>query len=92
MKTSLISFLGFSAFTSFALASPNIIGDAFNAAEQAIEQIVHVNALGEIVSPERFNWGGHAFKQADAAKPRVCGNRVDARGRLGKRTAVSLSP
>lgn len=68
-----------------------MFGDAFNAVvEQAVEDIVHINALGEIVSPERFEWGGYAYKEADSSKPRVCGNRMDASGRLGKRQAVSV--
>jgi hypothetical protein len=51
---------------------------------------VYVNALGEVVIPEQFEWGRPAMKEKDAAKARVCGGKLDASGRLGKRQAVSL--
>ncbi|KAG8815209.1 hypothetical protein FRC19_001186 [Serendipita sp. 401] len=46
---------------------------------------IYVNAYGEVVNPQRFEWGGPAIKEMDAAKPRKCGQRLDASGRLGKR-------
>ncbi|KAG8853192.1 hypothetical protein FRC20_001303 [Serendipita sp. 405] len=49
---------------------------------------IYVNAYGEVVNPQRFEWGGPAIKEMDAAKPRKCGQRLDASGRLGKRQAA----
>jgi hypothetical protein len=57
---------------------------------EALLEKVYVNAAGEVVIPEEFHWGRYAVKDKDAAKARVCGGKLDASGRLGKRQAVSF--
>lgn len=45
---------------------------------------VYINALGEVVIPQKFHWGSYAVKELDSAKPRKCAHHQDF-GRLGKR-------
>jgi hypothetical protein len=81
--------------TSFLLSSFSLLVSASTEAE-VIDQSstdvlekVYVNAAGEVVIPEQFDWGRLAVKEKDVAKARVCGGKLDASGRLGKRQAVS---
>ena len=45
---------------------------------------VYINAVGDVVPPQKFHWGSYAVKELDSAKPRKCTHREDF-GRLGKR-------
>ncbi|KAG8851422.1 hypothetical protein FRB91_007957 [Serendipita sp. 411] len=84
---SLVSFFGLSEIVSASVLglSGLQLTDQTNSGSP-----IYVNAYGEVVNPQRFEWGGPAIKELDAAKPRKCGQRLDASGRLGKRQLRAL--
>jgi hypothetical protein len=79
------SFLNTSLFLSLSrlISATELVDQSTDVIEK-----VYVNAAGDVVIPEVFHWGRPAVKEKDAAKPRVCGGKLDASGRLGKRQAV----
>lgn len=52
-----------------------------------LDSTVYVNALGQQVIPQSFEWGRIAVKEKNAAKMRHCG-MIDSSGRLGRRQAT----
>lgn len=82
LTSSLLLFL--SPLISATTTGPDLVNQFLS------NDIVYVNANGDVVIPEAFAWGRPALKEKDAAKPRQSGGgRLDASGRLGKRQAVS---
>ena len=52
-----------------------------------LDNAVYVNALGQEIIPQPFEWGRIAVKDKNAAKMRHCG-MIDGSGRLGRRQAT----